>query len=228
VSDVVIEKEDINKAITWLFSSCDYTPKPLTSGVLRGIVAHIGSGDPFAFTTAFMRGLPREENIKKDIELAKTIRGCACGFIKTLGEWGEIDNESGAVIHVEETTFLVIGKGFNSKLNEFKKIMIALAEKYNRDAVIVGHRTNAADDKFIMERIGKNNEILAVFNDYKFNSVEGVQKMILENNDYNGLSRMDNKNFILKTSVYTYRPESNFMSGNIRMNIYIKATGVGL
>lgn len=101
---------------------------------LSRVWQHVNSDQPSAMITAFRDEYSPDENVRRNIQLAMTVRELGYGFFYVDGFW--IENQ-GTVreVRVSEVTVFVIGnEGDDAK---FRKQMIELGVKYNQDGVLV-------------------------------------------------------------------------------------------
>lgn len=112
----------------------------ITEASLSRVWQHTNSDRPIAMLTAFRGEYDREENVKRNKELAATIRNLGYGFFFLDGFW--IENQGTEdEIHVSEDSLFVIAPAGSDE--EFRSAMIKLGAKYNQDGVLVKDRDGA-------------------------------------------------------------------------------------
>jgi hypothetical protein len=238
--DLIIANAKLAEDLDWLFNTTnDYEDVPLVASNMSRIASYVRSNTPFGFITAFRKNLSCGENISMNKELALKLRKNGCGFTKITGEWNEGCGEDSK--HVKESTLFVVGKSFVSDYDGFKNMLEEFRNNYDQDVFIAGKCLKSDDrylkkhnmintdkdpltrDNYIIEIIGRNNEILETFTSYTFKTNAEINELI-KLGLYMGHAKIDNKNFQLKAAIY--RPSSNFLAGNALMNKYENATGL--
>lgn len=107
---------------------------------LSRVWQHAESDRPIALLTAFRGEYDYEENVRRNKELAATIRKLGYGYFFVDGYW--IENEgTPEEKHVAEDTIFVIGQEGSDE--KFRKQMIQLGAKYNQDGVLVKDKDGA-------------------------------------------------------------------------------------
>ena len=106
----------------------------ITEASLSRVWQHVNSDQPSAMITAFRDEYSPDENVRRNIQLAMTVRELGYGFFYVDGFW--IENQgTDREVRVSEVTVFVIGnEGDDAK---FRKQMIGLGAEYNQDGVLV-------------------------------------------------------------------------------------------
>ena len=107
---------------------------------LSRVWQHAQSDRPIALLTAFRGEFDREENVRRNKELAATIRKLGYGFFFVDGYW--IENEgTPEEVHVsEDSIFVIAPEGTDEK---FREQMHKLGNKYNQDGVLIKDKDGA-------------------------------------------------------------------------------------
>lgn len=106
----------------------------ITEASLSRVWQHANSERPIALLTAFRGEFDREENVKRNKELAATVRSLGYGFFFLDGFWIENQGTDREVHVSEDSLFVIAPEGSDEK---FRKQMIELGAKYNQDGVLV-------------------------------------------------------------------------------------------
>jgi hypothetical protein len=237
-----ILNNDIERDLNWLYGEpITYMALPLVASKMSKIIDYMRSDNPFGFISAFRKydnsnkQITKKENMNITRKLVSDIRNKKYGYIQILGEFDEHDNnyindnnidKNGNVIgkhHVKEISFFVVG--FNTDYKTFRISMLDLMSKYNQEGIITGYCKNKGDrpknDKYYIELIDFEGKI-DLKEKYSINTKNDIEKLI-QNNNYQGHTRIDKKNFIL-SSYYTFRP--NTLLGNQMFDRFENATGI--
>jgi hypothetical protein len=107
---------------------------------LSRVWQHTQSDRPIALLTAFRGEYDREENVRRNKQLAATIRKLGYGFFFVDGYW--IENQgTPEELHVsEDSLFVIAPEGSDEK---FRQQMIELGGKFNQDGVLVKDKDGA-------------------------------------------------------------------------------------
>jgi hypothetical protein len=208
--------------INWLFDNArDY--KALVSSSASRLYTHIESGIPFAIISGFRYYLSKNENIKRNKDLAVDVRSKGYGFIKIEGVWSWIDKEDNKEYSSSESSFFVIG--YNKSTNSvtdydiFRNDMVEFQTKYEQDGVIVGRKDN--ENSYRIELIDNNGGV-KYLDKYNIKSDEDIKNLVKQTGSSGG-SKIGRQIFVM-SGVYTYVPRS--MVSSIYMDRYIDATGI--
>lgn len=112
----------------------------LNEASLSRVWQHAESDRPIALLTAFRGEFDREQNVRRNKELAATIRKLGYGYFFVDGYW--IENEGTAEeVHVsEDSIFVIAPEGSDEK---FRNQMVQLGAKYNQDGVLIKDKEGA-------------------------------------------------------------------------------------
>lgn len=112
----------------------------VTEASLSRVWQHTNSERPIAMLTAFRGEYDREENVKRNKELAATIRKLGYGFFFLDGFWIENQGTEDEIHVSEDSLFVIAPEGTDE---EFRSAMIKLGAKYNQDGVLVKDKDGA-------------------------------------------------------------------------------------
>lgn len=112
----------------------------LKEASLSRVWQHVESDRPIALLTAFRGEYDREENVRRNKELAATIRKLGYGYFFVDGYWIENQGTPEEVHVAEDSMFVIAPEGADEK---FRSQMISLSDKYNQDGVLVKDRDGA-------------------------------------------------------------------------------------
>ena len=101
---------------------------------LSRIWQHAQSDRPIALLTAFRGEYDREENVRRNKQLAATIRKLGYGFFFVDGYWIENQGTPEEVHVAEDSLFVIAPEGTDEK---FRQQMIELGASYNQDGVLI-------------------------------------------------------------------------------------------
>jgi len=107
---------------------------------LSRVWQHAESDRPIALLTAFRGEYDRDENVRRNKELAATIRKMGYGFFFVDGYWIENQGTPEEVHVSEDSIFVIAPEGTDEK---FRAQMIELGSKYNQDGVLVKDKDGA-------------------------------------------------------------------------------------
>lgn len=112
----------------------------LNEASLSRVWQHAESDRPIALLTAFRGEFDREQNVRRNKELAATIRKLGYGYFFVDGYW--IENQGTAEeVHVsEDSIFVIAPEGSDEK---FRNQMVQLGAKYNQDGVLIKDKDGA-------------------------------------------------------------------------------------
>lgn len=112
----------------------------LNEASLSRVWQHAESDRPIALLTAFRGEFDREQNVRRNKELAATIRKLGYGYFFVDGYW--IENQGTAEeVHVsEDSIFVIAPEGSDEK---FRNQMVQLGAKYNQDGVLIKDKEGA-------------------------------------------------------------------------------------
>lgn len=109
-------------------------------GSLSRVWQHAESDRPIALITAFRGEYDRDENQRRNKQLAAIVRKMGYGFFFVDGYW--IENQgTPEEEHVSEDSLFVIAPEGSDK--KFRQQMIDLAAKYNQDGVLIKDQDGA-------------------------------------------------------------------------------------
>lgn len=114
--------------------------KKIQEASLSRVWQHAESDRPIALLTAFRGEYDREENVRRNKELAATIRKLGYGFFFVDGYWIENQGTPEEVHVAEDSIFVIAPEGTDEK---FRSQMISLGAKYNQDGVLVKDKDGA-------------------------------------------------------------------------------------
>lgn len=114
--------------------------KEIKEASLSRVWQHAESDRPIALLTAFRGEYDREENVRRNKELAATIRKMGYGFFFVDGYWIENQGTPEEVHVSEDSLFVIAPEGTDEK---FRAQMIELGAKYNQDGVLVKDKDGA-------------------------------------------------------------------------------------
>jgi hypothetical protein len=101
---------------------------------LSRVWQHAESDRPIALLTGFRGEYDNDENIRRNKQLAASIRKLGYGYFFVDGYW--IENEgTPEEVHVAEDSIFVIGQAGTDE--EFKSQMVHLGAEYGQDGVLV-------------------------------------------------------------------------------------------
>lgn len=112
----------------------------LKEASLSRVWQHAQSDRPIALLTAFRGEYDKEENVRRNKELAATIRKLGYGYFFVDGYWIENQGTPEEVHVAEDSIFVIAPEGSDEK---FRSQMISLGDKYNQDGVLVKDRDGA-------------------------------------------------------------------------------------
>lgn len=112
----------------------------LNEASLSRVWQHAESDRPIALLTAFRGEYDREENVRRNKELAATIRKLGYGYFFVDGYWIENQGTPEEVHVAEDSIFVIAPEGSDEK---FRSQMISLGAKYNQDGVLVKDKDGA-------------------------------------------------------------------------------------
>lgn len=115
--------------------------------------------------TAFRGEYDLNENIRRNKELASTLKGMGFGYFFVEGSWIENEGESNEQ-HVSETSIFVTSTGNPEAM---KRKLIELAKKYNQDGF--SFKAAGANTYTIIDKNGKT---ILSFDNVKFNKLASV------------------------------------------------------
>jgi len=101
---------------------------------LSRVWQHAQSDRPIALLTAFRGEYDREENVRRNKQLAATIRKLGYGFFFVDGYWIENQGTPEEVHVAEDSLFVIAPEGTDEK---FRQQMIELGTSYNQDGVLI-------------------------------------------------------------------------------------------
>jgi len=101
---------------------------------LSRVWQHAQSDRPIALLTAFRGEYDREENVRRNKQLAATIRKLGYGFFFVDGYWIENQGTPEEVHVAEDSLFVIAPEGTDEK---FRQQMIELGASYNQDGVLI-------------------------------------------------------------------------------------------
>ena len=107
---------------------------------LSRVWQHAESNRPIALLTAFRGEYDREENVRRNKELAATLRKLGYGYFFVDGYWIENQGTPEEIHVAEDSIFVIAPEGTDEK---FRSQMISLGNKYNQDGVLVKDRDGA-------------------------------------------------------------------------------------
>ena len=107
---------------------------------LSRVWQHAESDRPIAILTAFRGEYDREENIRRNRQLAATIREMGYGFFFVDGYWIENQGTDREVHVSEDSLFVIAPEGTDKK---FREQIVALGKKYNQDGVLIKDKDGA-------------------------------------------------------------------------------------
>ena len=107
---------------------------------LSRVWQHTQSDRPIALLTAFRGEYDREENVRRNKQLAATVRKLGYGFFFVDGYWIENQGTPEEVHVSEDSLFVIAPEGSDEK---FRQQMIELGGKYNQDGVLVKDKDGA-------------------------------------------------------------------------------------
>ena len=107
---------------------------------LSRIWQHAKSDRPIALLTAFRGEYDREENVRRNRQLAATIRKLGYGFFFVDGYWIENQGTPEEVHVAEDSLFVIAPVGADEK---FRQQMIELGASYNQDGVLIKDKEGA-------------------------------------------------------------------------------------
>lgn len=112
----------------------------LNEASLSRVWQHAESDRPIALLTAFRGEYDREQNIRRNKELAATIRKLGYGYFFVDGYWIENEGTPEEVHVAEDSIFVIAPEGSDEK---FRSQMQELGNKYNQDGVLVKDKDGA-------------------------------------------------------------------------------------
>jgi hypothetical protein len=112
----------------------------LMEAKLGRVWQHAQSDRPIALLTAFRGEYDREENVRRNKELAATIRKLGYGYFFVDGYWIENQGTPEEVHVSEDSLFVIAPEGSDEK---FRKQMVELGAKYNQDGVLIKDKDGA-------------------------------------------------------------------------------------
>ena len=107
---------------------------------LSRVWQHAKSDRPIALLTAFRGEYDRDENVRRNKELAATVRKLGYGFFFVDGYWIENQGTPEEVHVSEDSLFVIAPEGTDEK---FRQQMIELGVKYNQDGVLIKDKEGA-------------------------------------------------------------------------------------
>lgn len=114
--------------------------KQLSEASLSRVWQHAESDRPIAIITAFRGEFDRDENVRRNKELAATIRKMGYGYFFVDGYWIENEGTPQEVHVAEDSIFVVAPVDSDSK---FRSQMTELASKYDQDGVLIKDKEGA-------------------------------------------------------------------------------------
>lgn len=107
---------------------------------LSRVWQHVESDRPIALITAFRGEFDREENVRRNKELAATIRKMGYGYFFVDGYWIENEGTPEEVHVAEDTIFVIAPEDSDTK---FRAQMTDLASKYDQEGVLIKDKEGA-------------------------------------------------------------------------------------
>lgn len=142
----------LNNRILQALAESQQQIKPINQASLSRVLNHMKK-KAFCLITAFRGNLTREENLKRNKELAKYIINSHWGFFRVNGKFVQSDHEDGKKIFAQEDSYFVVGPELNNEeaVEDFKSNMIMLGRKFDQQSIILG----TEDGVFEVDKVGK-------------------------------------------------------------------------
>jgi len=122
---------------------------------LSRVFKHLDSDRPVAILTAFRGNFTYKENVKRNKELAASIKNEGYGYFFVDGHW--VEEEGNNETDTSEDSIFVIGDKNDS--GRLKSLVIKLMKKYDQDAVVFKSETEKSTSLLFqngsVESIGK-------------------------------------------------------------------------
>lgn len=112
----------------------------LNEASLSRVWQHAESDRPIALLTAFRGEYDREQNVRRNKELAASIRKLGYGYFFVDGYWIENEGTPEEVHVAEDSLFVIAPEGSDEK---FRSQMIALGKKYDQEGVLIKDKDGA-------------------------------------------------------------------------------------
>jgi hypothetical protein len=107
---------------------------------LSRVWQHTKSDRPIALLTAFRGEFDRDQNVRRNRELAAKIRKLGYGFFFVDGYWIENQGTTEEIKVSEDSLFVVAPRGSD---NKFRQQMVELGASYNQDGVLIKDKDGA-------------------------------------------------------------------------------------
>jgi hypothetical protein len=101
---------------------------------LSRVWKHAESDRPIALISAFRNEYPKEENLRRNVDMATKLRKLGIGYFYVDGFWIENRGEDNEVHVAEDSIFAIGPEGSDA---EFISHMVKLAAEFGQDGVLV-------------------------------------------------------------------------------------------